>query len=148
MRSVHLTHYSPDVTAQAAYARIGDFARYPDLVDTVRRVSVRPDVGGGALNSDWEVDFRGGVLAWEEEDVFDDATMTISFRQTRGDFDTFDGQWRVSPHGSGCRVEFGAEFDFGLPTLANIVDPVAERVLRSTIGDILHALIGGQEVAA
>lgn len=43
-------------------------------------------------------------------------------------------------------MEFGAKFDFGLPTLANIVDPVAERVLRSTIGDILHALIGGQEV--
>ncbi|MFF0435539.1 type II toxin-antitoxin system RatA family toxin [Streptomyces sp. NPDC004327] len=148
MRSVHLTHHSAHVTAQDAYARIGDFARYPALVDTVRRVSVRPDTGDGVLTSDWEVDFRNGVLAWEEVDVFDDTALTISFRQTRGDFDTFDGRWLVAPDASGCRVEFSAEFDFGLPTLANIVDPVAERVLRQTIGHILHALIGGEEVAA
>ncbi|MEV5973470.1 SRPBCC family protein [Streptomyces sp. NPDC051921] len=148
MRSVHLTHHSSNVTARDAYARIGDFARYPDLVDTVRRVSVRQDAGDGVLLSDWEVDFRNGVLAWEEEDVFDDTAMTIAFRQIRGDFDTFDGRWLVTTEASGCRVEFSAEFDFGLPTLANIVDPVAERVLRQTIGHILHALIGGQEVAA
>ncbi|WMX44202.1 type II toxin-antitoxin system RatA family toxin [Streptomyces roseicoloratus] len=148
MRSVHLTHHAADVTPRDAYARIGDFARYPELVDTVRRVSVRPDTGDGVIGSDWEVDFRNGVLAWEEEDVFDDSALTISFRQTRGDFDTFDGHWQVTPQGTGCRVEFSAAFDFGLPTLANIVDPVAERVLKQTIGHVLHALIGGEEVAA
>ncbi|WP_369211877.1 type II toxin-antitoxin system RatA family toxin [Streptomyces flavofungini] len=148
MRSVELTHHSPGVAARTAYERVRDFARYPELVDIVRRVEVRPADGmSDVLHSDWEVDFRNGALVWSEEDVFDDGAMTIAFRQTSGDFESFDGQWAVlpaGPHESGCQVRFEAAFDFGLASLSAIIDPVAERVLRETIATILLALLDGQ----
>ncbi|MFI1764509.1 type II toxin-antitoxin system RatA family toxin [Streptomyces sp. NPDC020800] len=146
MRSVRLDFQAHGVDAAQAYGRIRDFARYPDLVDTVRKVTVHPLLDDGSLHSDWEVDFRNGVLAWTEEDVFDDSALSITFRQLHGDFETFDGAWSVDGTDDGARVVFSAGFDFGLPTLANIVDPVAERVLRETIEHILRALLGQGEV--
>ncbi|MCX4960136.1 type II toxin-antitoxin system RatA family toxin [Streptomyces virginiae] len=152
MRSVAVEHRSAGVDARTAYELVRDFARYPRLVPIVRRVDVAPAGPGGAVISDWEVDFRNGVLAWTEEDVFDDTAMGISFRQTEGDFETFDGRWAITPQdenedgdgdggGAGCTVRFEAEFDFGLPSLSQIIDPVAERVLRETIETILRALL-------
>ncbi|WP_338674561.1 SRPBCC family protein [Streptomyces sp. SCSIO 30461] len=147
MRSVELEHHSAAVDARTAYGLVRDFGRYPELVDIVRKVAVHPADETGAVVSDWEVDFRNGVLAWSEEDVFDDAAMAISFRQTSGDFESFDGQWAVvpeGPDGAGCLVRFQAKFDFGLPSLSGIIDPVAERVLRETIATILATLLGGE----
>ena len=40
------------------------------------------------------------------------------------------------------RVVFTADFDFGVPSLASIIDPVAERVLVETITEILRGLFG------
>ncbi|MGW7334123.1 type II toxin-antitoxin system RatA family toxin [Streptomyces sp. NPDC054840] len=149
MRSVAVEHRSAGVDARTAYGLVRDFARYPELVTIVRRVDVAAAQPGGAVVSDWEVDFRNGVLAWSEEDVFDDSAMAISFRQTAGDFETFDGRWAITPAGgggAGCTVRFEAEFDFGLPSLSGIIDPVAERVLRETIEQILQALLGTEGV--
>ncbi|MFJ4785219.1 type II toxin-antitoxin system RatA family toxin [Streptomyces sp. NPDC088794] len=154
MRSVELDYSGDGLTPRQAYDRIRDFARYPDLVDVVRSVTVRPSEAASAVLSDWEVDFRNGVLAWSEEDVFDDAALRIEFRQTEGDFESFEGRWEVTPTArDGARVRFTAAFDFGLPSLAGIIDPVAERVLRETIEDILRALLddgpaGADRVAA
>ncbi|WNI30975.1 SRPBCC family protein [Streptomyces sp. ITFR-6] len=147
MRAVELEHHSAGVDARTAYGLVRDFGRYPELVAVVRRVEVHPGADSEAVVSDWEVDFRNGVLTWSEEDVFDDEAMLISFRQTAGDFEVFDGQWEVTtagPAGAGCVVRFQAKFDFGLPSLAGIIDPVAERVLRETIATILKALLGGE----
>ncbi|GGV28910.1 type II toxin-antitoxin system RatA family toxin [Streptomyces griseoflavus] len=142
MRSVEVEYRSGTAGPGEAYDRIRDFARYPELVDAVREVTVRPGPPGGPVESDWEVDFRNGVLAWSEEDVFDDGRLTIAFTQTDGDFEEFHGRWEVRAHGTGCLVRFTAEFDFGLPSLAGIIDPVAERVLCENIRLILDALLG------
>ncbi|MFE7189570.1 type II toxin-antitoxin system RatA family toxin [Kitasatospora sp. NPDC057541] len=142
MRTVDLDVRYDSVAPDDAYARIGDFARYPSLVEAVRQVTVHPGPRTEPLHSDWEVDFRNGVLSWSEADTFDDARRLISFEQTTGDFDTFTGQWQVREEGEGCAVRFRAEFDFGLPSLAGIIDPVAERVLRENILGILEGLLG------
>ncbi|GGP97608.1 type II toxin-antitoxin system RatA family toxin [Streptomyces roseolilacinus] len=145
MRSVELDHRSAAVDARAAYELVRDFGRYSELVAIVRKVEVHPAADRAVIGSDWEVDFRNGVLSWSEEDTFDDSAMVISFRQTSGDFEVFEGRWEVAPAGPdapGCVVRFQATFDFGLPSLSGIIDPVAERVLRETIAAILEALLG------
>jgi ribosome-associated toxin RatA of RatAB toxin-antitoxin module len=148
MRSVELLYDDTRLSPDQAYERVRDFARYPDLVDRVRSVTVHPAPPGAPVRSDWEVDFRNGVLTWSEEDVLDDAARSIVFRQTEGDFESFDGRWDVTAQADGsARVAFTAAFDFGLPSLAGIVDPVAERVLRETIEHILRTLLTDEESA-
>lgn len=138
MRSARLTVRTGGVGADEAYRRVRDFARYPELSPVVRSVAVRegPD---GEEHSDWEVFFRNGILRWTEADRFDEERLSIAFRQLHGDFEEFTGTWRVRV-GAGCLIDFAAEFDFGIPSLAGILDPVAERVLKETIATVLTGL--------
>jgi ribosome-associated toxin RatA of RatAB toxin-antitoxin module len=141
MRQVQLTMWAPAVEATEAFRRIGDFARYPDQVEVVRAVTVHPAAPGEPIPSDWEVYFRNGILRWSELDRVDPFARRIDFEQTAGDFADFRGHWLVRPHGGGCHVDFRAEFDFGIPSLAGILDPIAARVLRETIAQILAGVL-------
>lgn len=139
MRSVHVTLAVPDSDPAAVFERVGDFARYPELVPVVRAVTVH-EVSSVEETSDWEVYFRNGILRWTEEDRFDHGARTITFAQLDGDFDSFTGVWKISADGRGSLVDFDAEFDFGIPSLAGILDPVAVRVFKETIARVVIGL--------
>ncbi|WP_405915184.1 type II toxin-antitoxin system RatA family toxin [Streptomyces sp. NBC_00728] len=145
MRSAHVTLGVPGVSPQAAFARVRDFAAYPDLVDVVRSVTVR-HTSDTDESSDWEVYFRNGILRWTETDRFDPAALTIVFEQIDGDFEEFSGSWVITADGDGCRIAFDTAFDFGIPSLAGILDPVAERVFKETIARVVRGLFPNAEV--
>ncbi|WP_406002935.1 type II toxin-antitoxin system RatA family toxin [Streptomyces sp. NBC_00829] len=145
MRSAHVNLRIEGADAEAAFDRIGDFARYSQLTDVVRDVKVHR-LSDEEETSEWQVYFRNGILRWTETDRFDRADLTISFEQIDGDFAEFSGNWRISADGSGCLVAFGAEFDFGIPSLAGILDPVAERVFKETIARVVIGLFDGATV--
>lgn len=145
----------PDVTVAAlvaghsadrVYDTISDFSRYPELVDTVVSVHVSDPLPDGAVRSDWEVLFRNGVLRWREVDWFDREGLTIRFEQTEGEFDVFRGSWRLQERDGGILMIFHAEFDFGVASLAPIIDPVAVRVLTESMRTILVGLFGPDSV--
>lgn len=120
---------------------IADFERYPELTEAVRSVRVDGSDELGALHSAWEVYFRNGILRWSEQDVLLRDERRIAFEQTEGDFARFAGEWRIEPVDEGCTVVFVAEFDLGIPTLAYMIDPIAESALRENLAKILVGLI-------
>ena len=128
--------------ADVAYERIADFASYPKLTEAVVSVDRAPTEADGAVVSAWTVRFRNGLLRWTERDVLDPVGRTIEFVQLTGDFVTFTGNWRVVQLGGGSSITFRAEFDLGIPSLASIIDPVAQSTLRSNILRILTGLLG------
>lgn len=141
MRTTEFRFRTEDADAATSYARISDFARYPEVTDAV--LSVELDQADSAeVVSTWAVKFRRGQLRWTERDVFDRAAGTIEFEQLTGDFALFRGRWRVDATARGTEIEFRAEFDLGMPTLADILDPVAESALRDNITLILGGLLG------
>jgi ribosome-associated toxin RatA of RatAB toxin-antitoxin module len=146
MRNVHLRVRADGVAAPEAYRRIGDFGRYPAMVDVVKSVYVHPSSDQTELTSDWEVYFRNGILRWTERDVFDRPGLGIAFEQLYGDFEVFCGSWQVVQVADGCVVTFDAEFDFGIPSLASILDPIAARVLTETIAKVVAGLLGAVTV--
>jgi ribosome-associated toxin RatA of RatAB toxin-antitoxin module len=141
MRKVHVTLDLPDAEPEAVFDGVRRFADYPSLAPDVRAVTARED------SSDWEVYFRNGILRWTEDDTFDRGSLTITFAQDDGDFDDFHGRWTLAPRdGGGCRVDFDAQFDFGIPSLVGILDPVAERVIKEVIALVVRGLFPGAEV--
>ena len=140
MPEVAVTAAVPGIGADAAFAAVADFAAYPRHTDAVREVVVRPADGG--LESHWEVTFRSGVLAWTERDVLDPVARRIAFEQVDGDFAVFAGAWAVRPEGDGSAVTFRATFDLGMPSLAPMIDPIAERTLAENVRAILGGLLG------
>lgn len=135
MRSVQVALDLPTAAPDTAFDEIQQFGRYPELAADIRSVVARGD------SSDWEVYFRNGILRWTETDRADPHERTIVFAQDDGDFEDFSGVWSiVTPGPTGCRVEFQAEFDFGIPSLVGILDPVAERVIKETIACVVRGL--------
>jgi len=141
MRSVTLTAHVPGRDAADAYARLGDFDCYPALSEAVRSVTVT-DVTADITISRWEVSFRNGMLRWSEEDTFDRAGLRIGFAQLEGDLADFAGSWVCADVDGGCRVTFTARIDLGIPTLADVLEPIAIRALIDNTTSILHGLFG------
>jgi len=119
---------------------LSDFERYPAATDAVRQVIVSRQTTN-KVASTWEVNFRSGILRWKEEDEFDRDARTIRFTQVEGDLEHFTGVWHVDEHDDGCVVRFVAQFDMGIPTLAAMLDPIAESALRENISNIIRCLI-------
>lgn len=138
----------PGTRPRAAYELLRDFSRYPDLTDAVEEVVVHPADTDGSMVSEWLVHFRKGLLKWTERDVFIPDNMMIKFTQIFGDFDFFEGEWRIEEREDGSEVYFDASFDMGIPTLAELLDPVAEASLRDNILRILDGLYGSPEAPA
>ncbi|TMR95761.1 type II toxin-antitoxin system RatA family toxin [Nonomuraea basaltis] len=141
MRQVILKALVLTADADAVFATLAAFERYPEFTHAVREVTVSP-ASDGALDSDWAVTFRNGVLRWSERDIVNAADRTITFAQTDGDFDRFDGAWKVEQSGPDVVIEFDAAFDLGMPSLAPIIDPIAERTLIENLQHILTGLTG------
>ncbi|MEC3956860.1 SRPBCC family protein [Nocardia sp. CDC153] len=141
MRTVTLSFVCPGIDPVAAFDRISDFESYPNLTDAVVAVEIQPGEGVGVVSS-WTVKFRKGLLRWTEHDVLDREAGEIEFRQLEGDFEIFDGAWRVRPAQAGSEVVFDARFDLGIPSLAELLDPVAEAALSDNIALILAGLFG------
>lgn len=142
MRHVVMTVRAANVDPAEAYARISDFGRYPELTETVLAVDVEPEPVDDSVVSTWLVAFRKGQLRWVERDVLDSVARRIEFTQLSGDFASFSGSWQVDPYEPGVLVRFEATFDLGIPSLAEILDPVAESTLRTNILAILAGLLG------
>jgi ribosome-associated toxin RatA of RatAB toxin-antitoxin module len=125
----------------AAFARIADFARFPELAEDVRAVEVH-DGTGSTRDSDWAVNFRRGVMRWNEWESIDHDRLRIEFDQTDGDFAEFHGSWQLTPATDGCEVSFVLTYDFGVESLAGIMDPIAERVVKRVVRSVLFGLFG------
>lgn len=142
MRIVSLTVIIAHRSDGEAFASIADFASYPKHSAAVRSVVVT-EAGPSTQHSTWEVAFRNGLLRWTEEDTLSRATGTISFKQIEGDVDQFEGSWEVRPTADGgARVRFGARIDMGIPTLADVLEPIASRTLLDNTLAIIQGMFG------
>lgn len=141
MREVNLIATVPDHSVGEVFDTLRNFERYAHFSDAVRDVRILKDDSGEVL-SEWEVNFRAGVMRWTERDRIDPSVPEIVFDQVEGDAKQFEGYWRFRECDDGCKVFFNANFDMGIPSLAEVVEPVAERALLDNIESILHGFFG------
>jgi ribosome-associated toxin RatA of RatAB toxin-antitoxin module len=133
MRKVTLDATILDVEPGTVFENVVQFKRYPELAPHVRNTVVtktRPEPDG---ESSWELYFRSGLLQWSEVERYLKDELRIEFEQTDGDFDVFGGFWELTADGTGTRLHFECDFDFGIESLQGILDPIAERVIKETV---------------
>ena len=152
MRSVCLRLHVPNQPASDVYATLADFGRYPELCEAVRSVTITERSGNRTVSA-WEVTFRAGLLRWTEEDTFDPAALSITFRQLDGDIAVFEGSWQCLDRqcldwqgqdaaAGGTEIVFNARLDMGIPSLADALEPIAARTLTDNIVSIVRGLVG------
>ncbi|MEW2613232.1 SRPBCC family protein [Streptomyces sp. NPDC047880] len=153
MRHVELDALIPGEQAETVLHAVRGWERYPDLAPHVNATTVHAAYPDPAASSSWELHFRSGLLRWTEDDTVLPEQGEIRFEQSDGDFDSFSGTWSVTQDGDDVAVRFDADFDFGIPSLEGILDPIAERVIKETVAWALTGLFpavrisGGIELA-
>ncbi|MYW93789.1 cyclase [Amycolatopsis rubida] len=87
------------------------------------------------------LDFRTGKLRWNEEIRSHREDGEIRFVLTDGDFAEFAGRWTFRTDGDDVAVRFEAGFDFGIPSMESLLDPIAATAVTATIARAVLGMV-------
>lgn len=125
--------------ARAIYELAKEQERFPDFMPDVETVTVL-ERHADYIVTRWKTLVEDAPIEWTEEDRFDDAAPRIDYKLIEGDLDTFEGAWIFVEEAGGTRVTLTVEYDFGVPTLAELIGPTLEKKVRENCAMMLAGL--------
>ena len=132
---------SIDIAAprQRIYEMAKDMERYPDFMPDVEYVKVLKRDGNQTITR-WKTLVEEAPIEWTEVDVFDDANTQIDYRLIEGDLDKFEGAWKFKERDGVTNVVLSVDYDFGVPTLAELIGPILRKKVEENSLMMLQAL--------
>jgi coenzyme Q-binding protein COQ10 len=124
---------------RAVYELAKDQERFPQFMPDVESVTVI-ERSSERIVTKWKTLIEEAPIEWLEEDRFDDDTLRIDYALIEGDLDTFEGSWTFVAADGGTLVTLGVTYDFGVPTLAELIGPTLERKVRENAEMMLAGL--------
>ena len=125
--------------ARVVYELAKDQERFPQFMPDVETVKVLERHADRAI-SRWKTLVEEAPIEWTEEDRFDDAALRIDYHLIEGDLDTFEGAWTFEERDGSTHVVLGVEYDFGVPTLAELIGPTLQKKVLENSEMMLKAL--------
>ncbi|HVS46194.1 MAG TPA: SRPBCC family protein [Verrucomicrobiae bacterium] len=125
--------------ARVVYELAKEQERFPEFMPDVESVSVLERHSDRILTR-WKTLVEEAPIEWIEEDRFDDVALRIDYALTEGDLDTFEGAWTFEESDGVTNVKLTVEYDFGVPTLAELIGPTLQRKVRENSEMMLAAL--------
>ena len=125
--------------ARVVYELAKDQERFPEFMPDVELVTVLERDGRRAI-SRWKTLVEEAPIEWIEEDLFDDAALRVDYRLLEGDLDTFQGAWTFEERDGATHVKLDVEYDFGVPTLAELIGPTLHKKVEENSEMMLAAL--------
>ena len=98
--------------------------------------------------SKWVSNVDGRVIKWTELDTFDDENMHISYQQIDGDLKKMEGEWVLTPIAEGTDVKLIVDFEFGIPMISGLLNPILKKKVRDNSMNMLKAVKEKVEVVA
>lgn len=132
--------------ARVVYELAKDQERFPQFmpdVETVRVLQRLPD----RWITRWKTLVEEAPIEWTEEDRFDDSALRIDYKLLEGDLDKFEGSWTFEERDGRTHVVLGVDYDFGVPTLAELIGPTLQKKVRENSEMMLAALKSEAEKA-
>lgn len=125
--------------ARAVYELAKDQERFPEFMPDVEIVTVVERYPDRVL-SRWKTLVEEAPIEWIEEDRFDDGALRIDYKLLEGDLDTFEGAWTFEERDGLTHVLLTVEYDFGVPTLAELIGPTLQKKVLENSEMMLNAL--------
>jgi coenzyme Q-binding protein COQ10 len=125
--------------ARVVYELAKDQERFPQFMPDVETVVVLERHSDRAI-SRWKTLVEEAPIEWIEEDRFDDDALRIEYKLIEGDLDKFEGAWIFAERDGATHVVLGVDYDFGVPTLAELIGPTLEKKVRENSEMMLEAL--------
>ena len=133
------TTISVNAPARVVYELAKEQERFPEFMPDVESVTVVERHSDRILTR-WKTLVEEAPIEWTEEDRFDDAALRIDYRLLEGDLDTFEGAWTFQESDGVTEVTLTVDYDFGVPTLAELIGPTLQKKVRENSEMMLAAL--------
>lgn len=125
--------------ARVVYELAKDQERFPQYMPDVETVRVL-ERHAGYIVTRWKTLVEEAPIEWTEEDRFNDGALQIDYKLIEGDLDKFEGSWTFDERDGVTHVVLGVDYDFGVPTLAELIGPTLEKKVRENSEMMLAAL--------
>jgi coenzyme Q-binding protein COQ10 len=125
--------------AKKIYELAKDMERYPEFMPDVETVKILESNGNQTVTR-WKTLVEEAPIEWTEVDIFDDAHTRIDYRLIEGDLDKFEGAWTFEERNGVTKVVLGVDYDFGVPTLAELIGPILQKKVEENSQMMLRAL--------
>jgi coenzyme Q-binding protein COQ10 len=121
------------------YPILKDMEKYPEFMKDLVSVEVLERAGNTTV-SKWVSNVDGRVIKWTELDTFDDENMHIAYKQIEGDLKKFEGEWILTPLIEGTEIKLTVDFEFGIPMIAGLLNPLLKKKVRDNSLNMLKAI--------
>ncbi|MBP2642203.1 MAG: cyclase/dehydrase [Firmicutes bacterium] len=121
------------------YPILKEMDKYPEFMPDLISVEVVERKENTTLTR-WVSNVDGRIIKWTEQDIFDDEKMHISYRQTDGDLKKFEGEWVLTPTEVGTQIKLTVDFEFGIPMISGLLNPIAKKKVRANSENMLKAI--------
>jgi len=129
------------------YPILKDMEKYPGFMTDLVSVEVIERTGNTTV-SKWVSNVDGRVIKWTELDTFDDENMHITYKQLDGDLKKFAGEWILTPTAEGTDVKLTVDFEFGIPMISGLLNPILKKKVRDNSMNMLKAVKEKMELGA
>lgn len=128
-----------DAPRRKIYELAKDMERYADFMPDVESVRILSR-NGNTTTTRWKTLVEEAPIEWTEEDIFDDDNTRIDYRLIEGDLDKFEGAWTFEDRDGKTFVRLGVDYDFGVPSLSELIGPILEKKVEENSLMMLRAL--------
>jgi len=121
-----------------------DNARFPEFMSDLRSLTVlETSADGDRVVSEWVgiVPKFGTKIKWTEEDVWDLAAGTCTFRQLEGEYKQFEGMWTFSAEGDGAtRFASVLDYEIEIPLVGPLIKAIVKKAVQDNLDSTLNAI--------
>lgn len=121
------------------YAVIKEMTAYPRFMPNLVSVEML-EQGENADLTHWVSDVDGRRIVWTERDKFYPEEFRITYAQTEGDLKKMEGAWTLKDVPEGVSVTLTVDFEFGIPMIAGMLNPLLKRKVRENCVNMLQAV--------
>jgi len=116
-----------------------EMEKYPDFMPDLVSVKVLERADNTTVTA-WVSNVDGRVIQWTERDIIDDANHHIAYCQIDGDLKKFEGEWILTPVAGGTEIRLTVDFEFGIPMIAGLLNPILKKKVRANSENMLKAI--------
>ena len=121
------------------YEIIKDMASYPNFMKDLVSVEIL-ERGEDYTISHWVTNADGRRIVWTERDTFYPEELKITYAQTEGDLKKMEGAWTIVEQADGCEVILAVDFEFGIPMIAGLLNPILKKKVRENGENMLNSI--------
>ncbi|WP_312517523.1 aromatase/cyclase [Anaerospora sp.] len=121
------------------YPILKKMEQYPDFMEDLVSVTVI-ERNGNTTVTKWVSNVDGRIIKWTELDTFDDENLHIAYSQIEGDLKKMQGEWILTPIPEGTEIKLTVDFEFGIPMIAGLLNPILKKKVRLNSENMLKAI--------